>query len=121
MRTLYICLLSFILLQILQPNQFDVRSAIKNWFRIKTILLPLIICCKLNIICLCIWKLLLAECEDGTFGKDCTQTCSGNCKDNETCNSANGHCLRGCVSGYIGNFCNKCIHLKDKRFLIKIL
>lgn len=83
--------------------------------------MPLVICCRLNIIFLCIWKLLLAECEDGTFGKDCTQTCSGYCKDNETCNSANGHCLRGCVSGYIGNFCNKSIHLKDKRFLIKIL
>lgn len=66
-----------------------------------------------------ILKLLLAECEDGTFGKDCTQTCSGYCKDNRTCNSANGYCLRGCVSGYIGNFCNKSIHLKDERFLKK--
>lgn len=47
--------------------------------------------------------------------------CSGYCKDNEICNLVNGYCLRGCVLGYIGNFCNKSIYLKDKWFLIKIL
>lgn len=58
-------------------------------------------------------KILLTECEDGTFGINCSQTCSGYCKDNETCNSVNGYCLNGCVSGYFGKLCNKGIHLKD--------
>lgn len=46
-------------------------------------------------------------CENGKFGIDCSNHCSGNCLAKDNCNSTNGHCDNGCASGYLEAFCNK--------------
>ncbi|XP_052219415.1 uncharacterized protein LOC127836837 isoform X2 [Dreissena polymorpha] len=36
----------------------------------------------------------------GSYGENCSYLCTGNCRNNETCNIENGHCLHGCKPGY---------------------
>ena len=55
-----------------------------------------------------IYVYLLPECSSGTYGKNCTKTCSGNCLHNEPCDHIDGACTDGCEDGYIGNICNIC-------------
>ena len=54
------------------------------------------------------WIFLLEECSSGTYGKNCTKTCSEYCLDNKSCNHIDGACTDGCQDGYIGNICNTC-------------
>ena len=51
---------------------------------------------------------VLQECSSGTYGKDCTKTCSEFCLHNTLCNHIDGACTDGCQNGYIGNMCNTC-------------
>ncbi|RUS75761.1 hypothetical protein EGW08_016487, partial [Elysia chlorotica] len=43
-----------------------------------------------------------------TYGADCSQTCNSNCGGvDKECDHITGHCLKGCVIGYKGDFCNE--------------
>ncbi|XP_053400714.1 multiple epidermal growth factor-like domains protein 10 [Mercenaria mercenaria] len=46
-----------------------------------------------------------SECNAGTFGDECTRTCSRQCKDS-VCSKLNGVCNEGCIPGYKGRHCN---------------
>lgn len=48
------------------------------------------------------------ECNDGTFGNNC----SVNCSNEFPCNKLTGHCDRWCVSGNTGNDAAK-VHVSD--------
>lgn len=50
-------------------------------------------------------KIYLKECEDGTFGYECTKMCSSHCLDDSPCNKKTGVCDRGCSPGYINSDC----------------
>lgn len=55
---------------------------------------------------LCVKLILLTTgCENGKFGKNCSNQCSENCL--HTCNSTDGHCDSGCAPGFVEEFCNK--------------
>ena len=45
-------------------------------------------------------------CTDGTFGIDCTSSCSGQCIDDSPCNKQTGYCDMGCNPGYTNIFCS---------------
>ena len=45
-----------------------------------------------------------AACKNGTYGQDCVNNCSTNCRDN-SCNHINGSCSR-CIIGYTGDVCS---------------
>uniref|UniRef100_A0A8W8NKF0 Multiple epidermal growth factor-like domains 10 n=1 Tax=Magallana gigas TaxID=29159 RepID=A0A8W8NKF0_MAGGI len=47
------------------------------------------------------------ECREGLYGERCSQLCSGNCKDNETCNHVTGQCDKGCTTGWKGAMCDE--------------
>lgn len=47
------------------------------------------------------------ECREGLYGERCSQLCSGNCKDNKTCNHVTGQCDEGCTTGWTGAMCDK--------------
>ena len=47
---------------------------------------------------------IVTECDNGTFGKDCTESC-GNCVKDGQCHFVNGTCMNGCVPGFSGPFC----------------
>ena len=46
-------------------------------------------------------------CDDGTFGYDCKNNCSGNCMNDSPCNTQTGHCDRGCKPGYTTENCSE--------------
>ncbi|RUS73294.1 hypothetical protein EGW08_018943, partial [Elysia chlorotica] len=48
------------------------------------------------------------ECAPGTYGPDCSKTCSANCygPDN-ACSPSNGYCRNGCEVGYQGDTCDQ--------------
>ncbi|XP_070192939.1 cell death abnormality protein 1-like [Littorina saxatilis] len=50
-------------------------------------------------------------CTDGLFGEQCDQTCSGHCKDNDTCDNYYGTCPAGCSTGSRGGDC-RCGHCR---------
>lgn len=57
------------------------------------------------------------ECDDGTFGKFCSNIC-GHCQDGDTCDKETGACPYGCQSGYEGIYCNQseiCLFSSDVR------
>ena len=41
-------------------------------------------------------------CNNGSFGKNCIETCGSNCI---SCNAVNGVCDQGCSLGWKGTFC----------------
>lgn len=47
------------------------------------------------------------ECEEGWFGVNCSQQCSGHCRDGSTCNHVTGLCDEGCNAGWTGYICEK--------------
>lgn len=47
------------------------------------------------------------ECDDGTYGYDCLNNCSGHCLNDTHCNKQTGHCDGGCKPGYTNDDCNK--------------
>lgn len=46
-------------------------------------------------------------CDDGTYGHDCKNNCSGHCMNGSQCNKLTGHCDRGCNPGYTGSDCSR--------------
>lgn len=54
-------------------------------------------------ICYFCWFL---ACINGTFGLNCKYNCSGNCQDDEPCNSTDGTCA-SCSPGWDTVWCNK--------------
>lgn len=46
----------------------------------------------------------MLACPDGFFGKDCSEKCIATCAG---CNTFNGLCDSGCISGWKGYFCNQ--------------
>lgn len=57
---------------------------------------------------------IFSECQDGTYGTDCFETCSTNCF-NQTCNTINGECLLECNNGWLGFNCTKSLFLCFQR------
>lgn len=51
--------------------------------------------------------LLVKECDDGTYGYECLNTCSGNCLDGALCDKEAGNCSIGCNPGYMYDNCSK--------------
>lgn len=49
----------------------------------------------------------ITECAFGFYGTDCKQNCPGYCRKNVTCNQFTGVCNEGCVTGWVGLYCNK--------------
>lgn len=47
------------------------------------------------------------ECDNGTYGYNCANNCSGHCLNGSPCNINSGHCDRGCAPGYNFVDCNK--------------
>ena len=47
------------------------------------------------------------ECAFGLYGVDCSQKCSGHCKNNVTCDHLTGVCNEGCAAGWNGSYCDK--------------
>lgn len=47
------------------------------------------------------------ECRGGWYGVNCSQQCSGYCKDKATCNHMTGQCDRGCDAGWTGATCEQ--------------
>lgn len=51
------------------------------------------------------------ECREGLYCEKCSQLCTGNCKDNKTCNHVTGQCDEGCTTGWTGAMCGKGNHV----------
>ena len=49
---------------------------------------------------------MIQACSGGSYGKDCTYRCSGNCWNWEPCNPVDGRCAQ-CMAGWENEFCNK--------------
>lgn len=49
----------------------------------------------------------LTECSEGRYGVNCSQECSGHCKDNIICEHVTGQCVKGCNAGWKGSPCDK--------------
>ena len=47
---------------------------------------------------------LFIECDKGSFGIDCNETC-GYCYEANHCFHTNGTCLSGCIAGFQGDLC----------------
>ena len=62
------------------------------------------------------YLLFYLVCEDGTYGSNCVQNCSGNCLNDSLCNKETGHCEAGCNPGYTNALCNQ-----GKLMFLKIL
>ena len=48
---------------------------------------------------------LIVACDVGTYGLNCTEKCSGHCRNGTFCNFISGHCGFGCDPGYTGYDC----------------
>ena len=53
------------------------------------------------------YQIIVVECEDGTYGKNCVHNCSDNCLNGSPCNKQTGHCDMGCKPGYTTALCNE--------------
>lgn len=63
------------------------------------------------------FSLQFLECDDGTFGKFCSNIC-GHCQEGDTCDKETGACPYGCQPGYEGIYCNQrriCLFSSDFR------
>ena len=54
-------------------------------------------------------SLLFVECDNGTFGHDCTRNC-GKCVLHEQCDHVTGVCPNGCDRGHRGIHCTEGIY-----------
>lgn len=65
-------------------------------------------------------KHTFTECDEGTYGYNCSNNCSDHCLNNSPCNKQTGHCDKGCNPGYTDSYCRKCKRLQfdfiEKRF-----
>lgn len=46
-------------------------------------------------------------CDDGSYGYDCVNNCSGHCLNGSHCNKQAGHCDKRCNPGYTNGNCSK--------------
>lgn len=53
-----------------------------------------------------IFSFVKLACPIGFYGQDCSEKCNDTCAG---CNHASGVCDSGCVSGWMGHFCNQSI------------
>lgn len=51
--------------------------------------------------------LTVTECDDGTYGYNCVNNCSGHCLSEFSCNKQTGQCDRECNPGYTNSDCSK--------------
>lgn len=51
-----------------------------------------------------IFFIILKVCDRGTYGAGCNETC-GYCSNKDTCIHTNGTCVKGCDTGYNGDYC----------------
>lgn len=51
---------------------------------------------------------LCKVCPSGHYGKNCRESCSRHCIDNEQCDHVSGVCMSGCQDGFLGTHCNDC-------------
>lgn len=49
----------------------------------------------------------LTECTEERYGVNCSQECSGHCRDGVSCNYVTGQCTNGCDVGWTGSHCDK--------------
>lgn len=52
-------------------------------------------------------SLLVAGCDDKSYGYGCLYNCSGHCLNDSPCNKQTGHCDGGCNPGYTNKDCNE--------------
>lgn len=50
---------------------------------------------------------MVTVCDNGTYGYNCTNTCSGHCLNDSLCNKQTGQCDGGCKPGYTNNHCSE--------------
>ena len=62
--------------------------------------------------------LLFLECDQGTFGWNCSQIC-GHCSKKNDCNKVNGSCPAGCEPGFKDDLCNA--GMNSKFFLWRVV
>lgn len=48
-----------------------------------------------------------SDCKEGWYGVNCSQRCSGHCRDSTVCNHLTGKCDGGCDAGWTDNLCDK--------------
>lgn len=53
----------------------------------------------------CIYIFFLIECDDGTYGTNCSSNC-GHCYQGQLCDKETGACPEGCGARYDGMYCN---------------
>lgn len=54
-----------------------------------------------------IFLLIIVECQNEYYGKDCKNKCSVNCKMTNSCDKITGQCDGGCITGWSGNSCSQ--------------
>lgn len=57
------------------------------------------------------------ECTNGWYGANCSQRCSGHCRDDTICNHVTGLCDKGCDAGWTGFLCNQGKKTPRKRLI----
>lgn len=50
---------------------------------------------------------MVTECDDGTYGYNCVNRCSGHCINGSLCNKQTGCCDSGCIPGFANDDCGK--------------
>lgn len=50
---------------------------------------------------------IVTECDNGTYGYNCANSCSFHCLQDYMCDKQTGHCHGGCVPGYTNSDCKK--------------
>lgn len=48
----------------------------------------------------------MTECREGWYGINCSQQCTGHCRDEAFCSHVTGLCDRGCAAGWTGVRCD---------------
>lgn len=59
---------------------------------------------KLSKLIICLCFVINIECNRGSYGFECNETC-GHCRDVNKCLIGNGSCLTGCDAGFKGDVC----------------
>lgn len=48
----------------------------------------------------------MIECGEGWFGVNCSEQCTGHCRNRTSCNHVTGQCDEGCGTGWKGSMCD---------------
>lgn len=54
-----------------------------------------------------LFLLIIIECQNEYYGKDCKNKCSVNCKMTRSCDKITGQCDGGCITGWSGHSCSQ--------------